>query len=120
LSIVIAIFLAGPPTVAAQNDTTERSIVSVTDLTRGRTLYETACDACHAQNIHWRDKSLVSSWTTLLKEVTRWQVNAGQRWEQPDINNVAAYLNDRFYHLPCPANECADKKAAAGLTIAGH
>jgi len=82
------------------------------DLARGRVLYETTCDACHSANVHWRDKRIADSWQALLREVGRWQGNAGKRWNASEINDVAAYLNERFYHHPCPAAECAAKEAA--------
>lgn len=111
--LMIATALVATLATAAQNVPTDHAITATADMARGRALYQTACDLCHTQNIHWRDKRLVSSWPTLVNEVTRWQRNAGQKWEPSDINNVAAYLNDRFYRLPCPANECAEKEAAA-------
>ena len=86
--------------------------IAAADLEHGRKLYEVSCDACHNANIHWRDKRLVDSWPALLHQVNRWQRNANQRWEPADVNDVAAYLNERFYHLQCPSNECAPKAAA--------
>jgi len=86
--------------------------IAAADLEHGRKLYEVSCDACHNANVHWRDKSLVDSWPALVHQVNRWQRNANQRWEPADINDVAAYLNERFYHVSCPANECAPKAAA--------
>ena len=71
-----------------------------------------SCDACHNATVHWRDKRLVDSWPALVHQVDRWQRNSRQKWESADINDVAAYLNERFYHLSCPANECAPKAAA--------
>ena len=71
-----------------------------------------SCDACHNATVHWRDKRLVDSWPALLHQVDRWQHNSNQRWEATDVNDVAAYLNERFYHLSCPADECAPKAAA--------
>ncbi len=85
---------------------------AVADLNRGRALYGASCDACHTQNIHWRDKGLVTSWASLVNEVKRWQSNSGQRWKQDEINDVAAYLNERFYRLPCPPAACMEKQAA--------
>lgn len=84
------------------------------DPVRGRLLYEAHCDACHSTNMHWRKPSIVKSWADLLVQVTRWQANAGQRWTQAEIADVATYLNDRFYQLPCPPAECAVR--SAGLT----
>jgi mono/diheme cytochrome c family protein len=85
--------------------------LAAADLERGRRLYEISCVACHNANVHWRDKRLANSWPALLAQVDRWQRNAGQRWEPAEINDVAAYLNERFYHLPCPAKDCAAKAA---------
>ena len=86
--------------------------LAAADLDRGRKLYENNCDACHTANLHWRDKRLVASWTSLLQEVERWQRNTGQSWKPAGIRDVAAYLNVRFYHLPCPATECTDTQAS--------
>jgi mono/diheme cytochrome c family protein len=105
---VLAIGVGIVPCVTAQA-VTER--LAAADLERGRRLYEVSCDACHNANVHWRDQRLANSWPTLLAQVDRWQRNAGQRWEPSDINDVAAYLNDRFYRLPCPVKDCAAKAA---------
>jgi len=73
---------------------------------RGRLLYETACIACHTTQAHWRDKRIVQSWPELLYQVTRWQHNAGQNWSGAEIVDVGAYLNHRFYNLPCTLAGC--------------
>ena len=36
----------------------------------------------------------------------RWQSVAGQTWGKEDIEDVAAYLNRRFYDVPCPLPGC--------------
>src|SRR3954466_5161830 len=111
LTLVIA--LVAPQIGGAGDDPTEGiTQIAAADLEHGRKLYEVSCDACHNANVHWRDKSLVDSWPALVHQVNRWQRNANQRWEPADINDVAAYLNERFYHVSCPANECAPKAAA--------
>ena len=96
---------------AAPDSPVSEPLKVAADLGHGRKLYEQTCDACHSANVHWREKRLVTSWGSLLYQVTRWQANAGQRWEEGDIKDVAAYLNEQFYHLPCPASECAEKQA---------
>jgi len=60
--------------------------------------------ACHTTQAHWRDKSVVHSWGDLVYQVNRWQGVAGQNWSATDINDVATYLNERFYRLPGPAS----------------
>jgi hypothetical protein len=46
---------------------------------------------------------LVHSWGDLVYQVNRWQGVAGLNWSATDINDVATYLNERFYRLPGPA-----------------
>jgi mono/diheme cytochrome c family protein len=78
---------------------------------RGRLLYDTHCIACHTTDVHWRDKHIVQSWSDLLYQVDRMQKNAGQKWEMAEIIDVAAYLNDEFYQMPCPVAGCGRSHA---------
>jgi mono/diheme cytochrome c family protein len=111
--IAAAIALALSPARSAFSEQSISAIyTAAADLAHGRALYETTCQACHSANLHWRDKQTADSWPALLREVTKWQRNAGQSWGVAEINDVAAYLNDRFYHHPCPSTECAAKEAA--------
>jgi mono/diheme cytochrome c family protein len=81
------------------------------DSERGRLLYETHCIGCHTTQAHWRDKHIVQSWADLLYQVTRMQGNIGQQWGESEIIDVAAYLNDLFYKLPCPVPGCRGEEA---------
>ena len=113
LTPVLVAALLMPHVCATAEDLTDiPTRLAATNLDHGRKLYENNCDACHTTKLHWRDKSLVESWADLLQQVDRWQRIAGQRWEPADIKDVAAYLNARFYHLPCPANECPANQAS--------
>ena len=87
---------ADAPAVAAQ----------LLDARRGQLLYEAQCIACHTKQVHWRDASLVNSWSDLVVQVDRWQTNAGQQWGNPEILDVAAYLNAIYYKVPCPTLGC--------------
>ena len=40
---------------------------------RGELLYSTHCIACHTEQVHWREKKLVTDWPSLVAEVNRWQ-----------------------------------------------
>jgi mono/diheme cytochrome c family protein len=91
----------GPPEIAA----------AAADVQRGRLLYETYCIACHTTQAHWRDKHIVRSWADLLYQVTRMQKNAGQDWSSNEIGDVAAYLNEIFYKMPCPSAGCQGPEA---------
>ena len=70
------------------------------DPEHGRLLYDTACGACHTTQPHWRDKRIVHSWDDLVGQVHRWQGVAGQNWSPAEVNDVASFLNDRFYRFP--------------------
>ena len=48
--------------------------------------------------------------TAVPGEMWWWNV-AGQNWSKADIRDVAAYLNWRFYHLPCHEKGCAGHEA---------
>ncbi len=69
---------------------------------RGALLYDTHCIACHNTEVHWRDKSVVKDWSSLIGEVRRWQASTTLRWSEDDILQVAQYLDALYYHLPPP------------------
>jgi mono/diheme cytochrome c family protein len=73
------------------------------DSRRGEQLFETHCIKCHSAGIYERAQPKVRSWPALLTEVRRWQTQAGQRWSIEEIDDVAAYLNRRFYKFERPA-----------------
>jgi mono/diheme cytochrome c family protein len=81
------------------------------DIERGRMLYENSCNACHSTQPHWRSQRLVASWSDLVAQVGRWQGIAGLGWSSAEIRDVATFLNEQFYHLPCDA--CAGPAASA-------
>lgn len=72
----------------------------VPDTGRGQMLYERACAACHTEQAHWREKRLVRDWHGLLHQVTRWNDFTKQQWRPDEIQAVADYLNQKYYHLP--------------------
>ena len=90
--------------------------LATADVQRGRLLYETHCVACHTTQAHWRDKHIVRSWADLLYQVARMERNAGQDWSSAEIGDVAAYLNEQFYKMPCPTQGCEGPEASARAT----
>ncbi|VTU36265.1 Green heme protein [Variovorax sp. PBS-H4] len=67
---------------------------------RGELLYSTHCIACHTAQVHWRERKLVTDWTSLRAQVWRWQTDAALGWNDDDVAEVARYLNDEFYRFP--------------------
>lgn len=90
----------------------------VLSVDRGHLLYDTHCVACHDRQVHWRDHSLVGSWSDLIVQVDRWQTNAGQHWGPSEIGDVAAYLNSLYYRMPCSAIGCSGDSTALLAAIA--
>lgn len=67
---------------------------------RGALLYSTHCIACHTEQVHWRQKRLVTDWTSLRAQVWRWQADAALAWSDDDVAEVARHLNEEFYRFP--------------------
>ena len=74
-----------------------------TPSSRGELLHSTHCIACHTTQIHWRQKKLVTNWTSLTQQVRRWAGNAGQAWSDDDVVEVARYLNAAYYRFETPS-----------------
>lgn len=70
---------------------------------RGELLYSTHCIGCHTTKMHWRDGRTATDWAGLVTQVGTWQRANSLSWEQRDIDAVARYLNDSFYHFELPA-----------------
>lgn len=69
-------------------------------LERGELLYSTHCNACHTEQVHWRDRGLVTDMSSLSAQVRRWQSVSRAGWGERDIEAVTQYLNLLFYHFP--------------------
>ncbi|HEY6096084.1 MAG TPA: hypothetical protein VIU93_14135 [Gallionellaceae bacterium] len=67
---------------------------------RGKLLYTTHCQACHATTVHWRKKKLVTDFASLEMQVRRWQETERLNWSADEIRLVSLYLNESFYHFP--------------------
>lgn len=72
------------------------------DAARGALLYENHCSACHTTQMHWRDARVATDWASLRALVRRWQAAAHLNWGDDEVDEVARYLNQRFYHFEPP------------------
>lgn len=68
--------------------------------TAGALLYSTHCAGCHTAQAHWRDRKLVTGWSSLDAQVRRWAGNLGLGWSDEDVAAVAEYLNNVYYRFP--------------------
>ena len=69
-------------------------------LSRGELLYTTHCASCHTDDVHWRDRGLVTDLKSLDTQVRRWQNVSRARWREDDIEAVTQYLNAFYYNFP--------------------
>ncbi len=98
LSLLLFACMGGAISAAAQ---------TIPSGSRGELLYSTHCVSCHSTQVHWRDKTLATDWTSLRAQVSRWQSNTGLGWSDDDVVAVARYLNDLYYRFPAPARTAA-------------
>jgi hypothetical protein len=82
------------------------------DAGRGRALYESRCTGCHTKSVHQRDSRKATSFEGILAQVARWNATLGGDWRAEDIEDVAVYLNERYYKYACPASFCPPGRAS--------
>lgn len=88
--------------LALAGNLADAEIPATREASRGELLYSVHCIACHTAQVHWREKKLVTDWTSLQSEVRRWQGLSGLGWSNEDIAEVARYLNVLHYRYPTP------------------
>jgi len=65
----------------------------------GKTLVEGNCTKCHDERVYTRQDRRVTTIEGLTKQVTNCERALGLKWFDDDIDDVAAYLNQNYYHL---------------------
>lgn len=78
---------------------------------RGELLYSTHCITCHTTSVHWRDKKLATTLSSLNFQVRRWQDISGLGWSESDIQDVTRYLNESIYRYSPMAESTAQLEA---------
>jgi mono/diheme cytochrome c family protein len=81
------------------------------DAEHGGLLYQTRCKACHEDSVHNRNSRKAESYAALRAQVLRWSAEAGGVWTADEIDDVARYLNERYYRFPCPQVMCKANQA---------
>lgn len=76
------------------------------DVRAGQVLHDAHCIACHAAltqgkptRIYTRSQRQVNSYAELVKQVQRCQMSSGLAWSAATIDDVAAFLNRRYYQF---------------------
>lgn len=84
--VVVVLSMVNPP-------------LSAQDFDRGEALYKNHCKECHEGLAHSRLGSKINSIDDIRSWVSSWSVHSRLDWSQDDVEDVADYLNNRFYHL---------------------
>jgi len=69
------------------------------DLAKGETLVEGNCLRCHGSEVYTRADRRVTSLPGLHKQVRRCEQMLGLTWFDDQIDTVAGYLNQQYYHF---------------------
>lgn len=81
------------------------SVARAQDIDRGRMLHENHCRMCHESVAYKRSGHIAKNVEAVRAQVTRWQNNTDLRWSDEDIDNVAAYLAQRYYKFAPPPSK---------------
>jgi mono/diheme cytochrome c family protein len=86
ISITLCLLAATPSLPAANLDS-------------GKTLVEGNCTKCHDERVYTRPDRRVTTLDGLSNQVRRCEQSLGLKWFDEEIDNVAAYLNETYYHF---------------------
>ena len=90
------------------------NVALAADVERGRTLYETRCNVCHATGVHIRQSRKAVNFDGIREQVVRWNRELGGTWGADEIDDVSVFINGRYYFYRCPEIICRPGPANAG------
>lgn len=67
------------------------------DIGRGAKLHEQNCFGCHDTRVYTRPNRIIHSYGDLENRVRFCETQNGLAWDDQQIEDVAAYLNAKFY-----------------------
>ena len=73
--------------------------LSAQEFDRGEALYKNHCEECHEALAHTRKGSRINSMGDIRSWVASWSVHSKLGWSSEDVEDVANFLNNKFYHL---------------------
>jgi len=75
------------------------STLPAADLEKGKALVAENCTKCHDERVYTRADRRVTTRSGLDQQVQRCELSLGLKWFDDDIENVASYLNQTYYHF---------------------
>jgi mono/diheme cytochrome c family protein len=85
---------------------------SAADPARGRALYEAQCKGCHNESVHNDNSRKARNFEAARARVADFSAQLKTGWTGAHIDDVAVYLNERYYSFPCPPKLCPNPAPA--------
>ena len=79
---------------------------SAADPARGRALYEAGCGGCHNDSVHNDNSRKARNFEEARARVADFSMQLKTGWSGAQVDDVAVYLNERYYGFPCPTKLC--------------
>ena len=79
---------------------------SAADPARGRALYEASCGGCHNDSVHNDNSRKARNFEEARARVADFSMQLKTGWSGAQVDDVAVYLNERYYGFPCPTKLC--------------
>jgi mono/diheme cytochrome c family protein len=79
---------------------------SAADAARGRALYEAQCGGCHNESVHNDNSRKARNFEEARGRIADFSAQLKTGWKSAQVDDVAVYLNERYYSFPCPAKLC--------------
>jgi len=101
-SALLAVMQNNDPTnsqASTSPTTTPKNIPKDTASSRGQLLYENHCTTCHDSGVSIREHRKASSFKDIHDWTYRWSQHLNLEWTKTELNDVAEFLNQRFYHF---------------------
>ncbi len=98
----VALAVALVAAVHAADGTPERK----PDYRRGAQLHDDTCTGCHGPSMYSRPHHERNPYFTVRKQVELWQDFVGMGWTREQIDDVAHYVQKRFYEKACEPGGC--------------
>jgi mono/diheme cytochrome c family protein len=103
-TLYLALIMAIAP--ASSVNAAEPAPVRQADFRRGWQLHDDACTGCHGASMYSRPYHERNPYFTVRKQVEIWQEFVGMGWSAQQIDDVAYYVQKRFYEKACEQVEC--------------
>ena len=69
------------------------------DLENGKSLHDENCLRCHDESKYTMKDRMIKNFQQLHERIKQCELMAELTWFDEEIDDIAAYLNDQFYHF---------------------